>query len=101
MSEMMKITPEQILSYANTLKSLNGQLAEILTSSKTQIDSLQGSWTGTASEATISAFNGFANKYFGNYQQMIDAYVQFLTKNVAESYSQTQQINTDLADLLG
>ena len=30
-----------------------------------------------------------------------DAYVQFLTKNVAESYSQTQQINTNLAELLG
>lgn len=101
MSEIMKITPEEVLSYANTLKSLNVQLAEILTSSKTQVDSLKGSWTGVASEATISAFNGFANKYFENYQQMIDNYVQFLTKNVAESYAQTQKINTKIAEMLG
>ncbi len=99
MSEM-KISPEQVMSYASQIKSLNNQLAEVLNSTKAQMTSLQGSWTGAAAEATIGAFNGFANKYFANYQQMINNYAQFLEKNVAESYSQTQKINAELADLL-
>lgn len=101
MSEMMKISPEQVMGYASQIRSLNNQLAEILGSSKAQITSLQGSWTGTAAEATISAFNSFASKYFENYQQMINEYAQFLEKNVAESYGQTQKINASLAELLG
>lgn len=100
MSEM-KITPEEVMSYASQIRNLNSQLGEILNSTKTQITSLRGSWTGEAAEATITAFNGFANKYFNNYQQMIDNYAQFLEKNVAESYSQTQKINTKLAEMLG
>lgn len=101
MSGIMKITPEQVMSYASTIRSLNGQLAEILSSSKAQITSLQGSWTGEAAEATIGAFNSFANKYFTNYQAMINRYAEFLEKNVAESYTQTQKINADIAQLLG
>lgn len=100
MSETMKISPEEVMGYASQIRSLNSQLAEILNSSKAQITSLQGSWTGEAAEATITAFNGFASKYFENYQQMIEAYAQFLEKNVAESYDQTQKINAQIAAMI-
>ena len=100
MSETIKITPEKVRGYASQIRSLNNQLAEILNSSKAQITGLQGSWTGEAAEATISAFNGFANKYFENYQKMIDNYAQFLEQNVAESYAQTQKINAQIGAMI-
>lgn len=94
----MTISPEEVLSIAGTLRTLNNQLEQTLTTTKQQVEGLGSSWTGAAADATIGAFNSFANKYFSNYKELIDAYIRFLEQNVAGSFAGVTQIGVKLAD---
>ena len=93
MAGMMKISPEEIMGIAGTLKSLNDQLGETLSTTQQQVNGLTDNWTGAAADATISNFNEFAGKYFSNYEKLINQYIDFLKQNVAGSYSKLEEIN--------
>ena len=67
----LTIDPKQIAEIAGKIKEMNVQLDETLKSSQSTVQSLKIVWTGQASEATIGAFNNFAQKYFENYTLVV------------------------------
>lgn len=97
MAGKMTISPEEVLSIAGTLRNLNSQLEETLNMTRQHVNGLSGSWTGAAADATISAFNGFAEKYYSNYKELIEAYIRFLEQNVAESFTAVHKKAVKLA----
>ena len=99
MSTRTVLNTEQVLAIAAQIESDNQELQNLLNQSKTTLDSLAASWTGTASEQTRASYDTFAGKYFQNYYDLLEQYVKFLRSNVAEQYSQTENANTKLADL--
>ena len=98
MAGMMKISPEEVMSIAGTLRNLNSQLEETLDTTKQQVNGLSGSWTGAAADATINAFNGFSAKYFSNYKDLINQYIKFLEQNVAGSYTELEKAQLKLTE---
>lgn len=94
----LSISAEQVEQIATTIEGLNTQLKELLTTSKTTIDNLANTWTGTAAQTTIANYDGFAKKYFDNYEQIIASYVKYLRTNVASGFSQVERGNTTLAE---
>lgn len=92
------VDSEQVLAIATQIESDNQQLQQLLNDSKSTIDGLSSSWTGTAGETTRAAYDSFAAKFFQTYYDVLDQYVKFLRANVAEQYSKTEQINTQLSD---
>ena len=98
MAGQIKVNTEQVEQIAGTIERLNGQLNDSLKNSQSTINNLKNTWEGQASDATVSSFNDFAEKYFQNYYDIIDQYVKFLRQNVAAGYFQTETANTNLAD---
>ena len=98
MSTRISLDTEQVLAIASQIESNNQKLQELLNTSKTTIDNLANVWTGTASEQTRSSYEGFAGKYFQAYYDILDQYVKFLRTNVAQQYSEVENVNTTLAD---
>lgn len=94
----IRVNTDQVNQIASSLESLNKRLTEELTSSKATVDGLSSVWEGEAAQATISAFDEFAAKYFQNYEDVITQYVKFLRDNVAAGYFETETANTGLAD---
>ena len=94
----VRVNTDQVAQIATSLESLNKKLTEELTNSKTTVDQLANIWEGEASQATISAFDEFAAKYFQNYEDIITQYVLFLRTNVEQGYFDTETQNIGLAD---
>ncbi len=84
-----------IRSTASQIRNLNNQLESTLNSSKSSVNSLKGQWTGQAADATIGAFNSFAAKYFEEYKEMLNGYVNFLNNAAGSGYEETEKLNTD------
>lgn len=97
---MIQITldTEQVLAIASQLEADNNQLKELLTNTKATIDSLASTWTGQAAEETRTSYEGFANKFFQQYYDVIDQYVKFLRSNVSAQYNEVETLNTKLGD---
>lgn len=89
---------EQVLAIATQLENDNIELQKLLTDSKALIDNLANIWTGQASEETRTSYESFAGKFFQQYYDILDQYVKFLRRNVAEQYTETEQVNVKLAD---
>lgn len=99
MSTRTVLNTEQVLAIAAQIESDNQELQNLLNQSKTTLDNLASSWTGTASDQTRASYDTFAGKYFQSYYDLLEQYVKFLRSNVAEQYSQTESNNAKLADL--
>jgi len=92
------IDVNEVLSIASTIENDNLRLRELLDNSKARIDSLTSYWQGQAATATQEAYGSFANSFFQQYQDILQQYVVFLRRNVAEQYTETESVNTQLAD---
>ena len=98
MAGQIRVSTAQVGEIARTIESLNQRLSEELTNSQKTITDLSNTWDGEAAEATISAYNEFAAKYFQNYYDILDNYVKFLRTNVEQGYFETETANVQLAD---
>ena len=94
----MKVDTEVILDTAGNIHSLNVLLKETLDKSRETVNSLTGVWTGKAAEATIGAYNEFSNKYFEEYEDMLEQYVAFLRQGAAEGYADVEEDVTKEAE---
>lgn len=94
----LTLNTDQVLQIASEIDSLNKQLTDELEKSKNIINSLSNTYQGEASNAVREAYNSFATKYFQNYQDVINQYVQFLKINVAEGGENVEIQNIKLAD---
>ena len=98
MAGTIKISTDQVDAIATSIDNSNKKLKTTLEESQTAIKNLSSTWQGEASQATMSAYDAFATKYFQNYHDVIDAYVKFLRQNVSADYQATETANTNLAD---
>lgn len=94
----IKVSTDQVTQIADHLEQLNKKLTEQLMTSKATIDGLKNIWQGEAAQATVSAFNEFAEAFFENYEKTIEQYVRFLRDNIAQGYFDTEVQNIGLAD---
>ena len=98
MAGQIRVNTNQVAQIATSLENLNKRLRTELDTSQTTIKNLSSTWEGEASQATISAFDAFAAKYFQNYEDVINNYVKFLRTNVDAGYFETETANTNLSD---
>ena len=96
----IRIDTDQVAQIATDIENQNVKLKDELEHSRQIVNRLTSEkiWEGEAAEATCSAVDDFANKYFEKYQEVISQYVQFLRTNVEQGYLETETQNTALAD---
>jgi len=94
----IRLDTDQVTAIASQLENDNEQLKQLLTESKSTVDSLGSYWTGQAADETRSAYEAFSGKYFQQYYEIIEQYVKFLRSNVISQYEDTERVNVQLAD---
>lgn len=94
----MTLDTDQVLTIAGEIEVLNKNLNDLLNESRATIDSLSSIWQGKAATATIDSYRTFSEKYFQEYDKIINQYILFLRQNVSEGYNQAESINEKLAD---
>jgi len=92
------IDANEVLAIASRIESDNLHLRELLNDSKATVDGLSAVWQGRAADETRAAYDSFASRFFQQYQDILQQYVVFLRRNVSEQYTETENINTQLAD---
>jgi WXG100 family type VII secretion target len=98
MSTRITIDSEQVLGIAGQIEADNQQPQQLLEDSKATLNNLASTWTGGAAEQTRSSYETFAGKYFQTYFDVLEQYVKFLRTNVAEQYTEVENLNTQLGD---
>ena len=86
----IEISLEQVRQVAQTISGLNRSLEERLNEITRDMKSLQESWKSPAAETIQNKFTSYSQKYFDTYKNVIDSYVNFLNKTVADNYEQTE-----------
>ena len=92
------VNTDQVRDIAAALSNLNARLRQELDNSQQTINNLSRAWTGEAFESTKASFDSFSQKYFQQYQDMIENYVKFLNAHVAEGYFEVETANTNLSE---
>ena len=98
MAGQIRVSTAQVADIARTIESLNQKLSDELKTSQATVKNLSNTWDGEAAQATITAYEEFATKYFQNYYDILDNYVKFLRTNVEQGYFETETANINLAD---
>lgn len=98
MAGEIRITTEEVELSATTIESLNNKLNDKLLEAQNAVKVLGSTWQGEAYDATLLAFNNFANNYFETYKESIANYVEFLRSSVAQGYFKTETKNESLAN---
>ena len=94
----IRISTDQVAEIAGNMERLNGELEAKLNDSRSAVNSLKNIWTGEAAEETTSAYDSFAAKYFEQYRDVIQNYISFLRTNVDAGYTETESVNSGLAE---
>ena len=94
----IQVNTDQVTEIAGEIEALNKKLQALLEDSRDLFTTLGNSWNGEAYEATKASYNEFAQKYFGNYYEVIQNYVKFLRTNVSQGYFDVETQNTSLSD---
>jgi len=92
------IDTNEVLAIAGRIENDNLKLRELLDNSKARIDGLTAYWQGQAANSTQESYAFFAGQFFQKYQDILQQYVTFLRRNVAEQYTETETVNTQLSD---
>lgn len=98
MTTGIKLNSEQVLGIAQTMENKNNELQTLLNESKSTINALSSIWTGQAADQTRASYDEFSAKFFQQYHDVLEQYVTFLRRNVAEQYTQIETENTRLSD---
>ena len=94
------VNTAQVREIAADMERQNEQLSQKLEECRQLIRHLtEGNiWKGEAADATAAAFEEFSARYFKQYKDVIEQYVNFLRVNVAQGYEDTEAANTTYAD---
>lgn len=96
-AEGIRISTAEVSQTAGTIRTLNDSLTAKLEDIQNQMHSLESTWQSPAGQNIRQKFDALANKAFGNYRDIINAYATFLDNTVA-SYEQTETTINNNAD---
>ena len=97
----IQVNTTNVRNAANTLTTLNNGMDKSFESVAQAMSTLDSSWDGSASSKAISNFNKMKNEFMGSCgrKAVMNQYINFLTKTVANDYDATETANTSLASL--
>lgn len=86
----IQISSDDVLHYADQLKSLEGQVNEIFHDVKSRMNHMNAAWSSPASQALMNQFNAL-RPVFDSYVKALDDYAVYLNRT-AVSYQENEQV---------
>lgn len=94
----VKISTDLVATAANKISSLNNEMRNGFPEVQSAINKLNGAWDGAAATAAMNKFNAIKNAYCDARYDVVNNYVTFLRQQIDAGYTQTENVNTSLAD---
>ncbi len=91
------VNSDEVNKVADELDRGNKDLKKELDKTSEIMLNLQKSWDSSAYRESNKAFQKFYADYSESYNDIINAYIQFLRSNVSSGYVSTEKSNIDLA----
>lgn len=77
----IKISLAEVQTTADTIRTRNQQIYDLLQNAKREMDKLQGFWQSESSETVRQRFSQFSSQ-FETQREILDAYARFLDHTV-------------------
>lgn len=86
----IKIDINAVRTAATQIADSNQEINNDFRSVESAISTLNRNWEGTASDAAFRKFSNLKNTYYDNRFKVVNDMVNFMKKQVGESYEQTE-----------
>ena len=97
MSNEIRIDTDQVALVSQTIHRLNLERNRKLTELHNEIMKLSNTWKGENATTALSEFHTLTATYFQKYFENIYMYTEFLRKNIAQAYTETERNARNLA----
>ena len=94
----IRVTPEELRTVANTIRTLSDQYTKQYTQLFSDVDGMANAWKGKDNVAFTNKIKGFMDDFQGM-KNILEEYAAFLEKSAA-TYEQTQNEITNAAQRL-
>lgn len=94
----IKVDTDSLRYTANKIKKINLEINDCFFTVQNAVKKLEETWSGTASNNVISAFEN-VKKLENNRMQIFNNYQELLEKTVAQGFEKTESANIKLSDL--
>lgn len=94
----LKVDTNAIRNTAGKIASCNNQMKNEFTTIEAKMQSLQGTWSGSAADKATKSFAKIKNEYNTTRYEVMDSYVSFLKQQVGVGFDEVEKANKKLAD---
>ncbi|MDM5329943.1 WXG100 family type VII secretion target [Neobacillus sp. CF12] len=99
MADLIKVDTGRVAAAATTIAAYNNRIRDDFSSVESAIRALNSVWDSSAAEQAMDSFYNIKNTYHEPRYTVMNNYVKFLQQQVDPGYTQTETVNTFLADL--
>jgi uncharacterized protein YukE len=99
MADLIKVDTGTVAAAATTIATYNNRIRDDFSSVESAIRALNSVWDSSAAEQAMDSFYNIKNTFHEPRYTVMDNYVKFLQQQVDPGYTQTETVNTFLADL--
>lgn len=97
----IRVNTSVVRNTVNTLSKLNNDMDQSFNTVNQAMTKLNNTWDGSAASKAMTKFNRMKGEFMGSggRKAVMNQYISFLTKAVADDYDVTETANTSLANL--
>lgn len=98
MSDIIKVDTGAVVKTAKNIARYNERIKDDFSSVETAIKALNNVWDGKAASTAVNSFYDIKNAYSEPRYNLVNNFVNFLHQQVGSGYTETEKVNTSLAD---
>ena len=98
--KLKRVDTEVAIAWSKRLDAINEMIRQYYLASVDRVNKLSSSWTSEAATTSISNYKGVANKRSDYLYDVIRQYREYLLKDVAYGYADTEEKVTKKSDLI-
>jgi uncharacterized protein YukE len=99
MADIIKVDTGRVAAAAQNIANYNNRIRDDFSPVESAMRALNSAWDSTAAEQAMDSFYNIKNAFHEPRYTIMDNFVKFLQQQVDPGYTQTETVNTFLADL--
>jgi uncharacterized protein YukE len=99
MADIIKVDTGRVAAAAQNIANYNNRIRDDFSPVESAMRALNSAWDSTAAEQAMDSFYNIKNAFHEPRYTVMDNFVKFLQQQVDPGYTQTETVNTFLADL--
>ncbi|MCM3694301.1 WXG100 family type VII secretion target [Neobacillus niacini] len=99
MADVIKVDTRRVAAAAQNIANYNNRIRDDFSPVEAAMRTLNSAWDSTAAQQAMDSFYKIKSNFHEPRYTVMDNFVKFLQQQVDPGYTQTETVNTFLADL--